>query len=333
MKAVLATAVLATALARSAAAEESHLLIVVGLGGEPKYTEAFHELAIWMIQAAEKRLGVAPACIAYLGEKAVVDAVPVYKGRSTRENVERALGTIAQEAKSGDLVFILLIGHGSFQAGESRFNLPGPDMTAADFAPLLARLSAQQVVFVNTASASGDFVKALSAKGRTIVTATRSGMERNQTEFANYFVAAFAEDKADVDKDQRVSVLEAYAYARSEVQRAYAKDHRLLTEHAVLDDDGDGAGTADPGGKAGDGAVARTLFLGAGVEATEAAASATDPRLAELRRQRGDLERRLAALKARKEQMALAQYEDELEKLLLELARKEASIRRHETGR
>ncbi|HET6897849.1 MAG TPA: C13 family peptidase, partial [Vicinamibacteria bacterium] len=180
---VLAAVVLTGFAARPAAAEESRLVIVVGLGGEPKYTDAFHELAVRMIQAAEKKMGVAAANIAYLGEKAAYPGLPVYRGRASREAVQKVLGDIAQSAGPGDLVFVLLIGHGGSQAGESRFNLPGPDMTAADFAPLLAALGRQQVVFVNTASASGDFVKALSGKGRTIVTATKSAMERNQTEF------------------------------------------------------------------------------------------------------------------------------------------------------
>jgi hypothetical protein len=328
-------ALVLSAWADAAAAEQSHLLIVVGLGGEPKYTDAFHELAVSMIQAAEKKMGVPASNITYLGEKAASPAVPVYKGRSSRENVQKALGTIAQAAGPGDLVFILLIGHGGSQAGESRFNLPGPDMAAADFAPLLAPLSRQQVVLVNTASASGDFVKALSAKGRTIVTATKSAMERNQTEFPSYFVQAFSEDGADADKDQRVSVLEAFTYARREVERFYEKGHLLLTEHAVLDDNGDGVGSAIPDPATGDGAMARTLFLGgAGENAAEGVAAAgADPRLADLRRQRRAIEEKIGALKARKDGMEPTQYEDELEKLLVDLARSEAALRPREGGR
>jgi hypothetical protein len=326
----------AGAVAPPLAAEESHLVIVVGLGGEPKYTEAFHELATSMIKAAEKKLGVSTNEIAYLGEKAADPSLSVYKGRATRENVQKVLGSVASTAAPGDLVLILLIGHGTFQAGEARFNLPGPDMSAADFAPLLARLSAQQVVLVNTSSASGDFVKALSAKGRTIVTATKSGMERNQTEFPNYFVEAFAEDKADADKDQRVSVLEAFLYARREVDRFYEKGRLLATEHAVLDDDGDGTGTSSPGtAPTGDGAVARTLFLGgaSGESTADAAAASADPRLATLRQQRRAVEQKIAALKARKAQMTSDQYDDELEGLLLELARSDAALRGREGSR
>jgi hypothetical protein len=332
-RALLCIVALSASWARPVAADESHLVIVVGLGGEPKYTEAFHELAVRMIQAAEKKMGVAAANIAYLGEKARYPTLPVYKGRASREAVQKVLGEIAQTAGPGDLVFILLIGHGGSQAGESRFNLPGPDMTAADFAPLLAALARQQVVFVNTASASGDFVKALSAKGRTIVTATKSAMERNQTEFPSYFVQAFSEDGADADKDQRVSVLEAFTYARREVERFYEKGHLLATEHAVLDDNGDGTGSSVPDPATGDGAMARRVFLGGGESTADGAAASADPLVAELRRQRRAIEEKIGALKARKDAMESAQYEDELEKLLVELARREAALRQKEGGR
>ena len=332
-RALLCIVALSASWARPVAADESHLVIVVGLGGEPKYTEAFHELAVRMLQAAEKKMGVAAASITYLGEKAARPAVPVYKGRASREAVQKALGEVARTAAPGDLVFILLIGHGGSQAGESRFNLPGPDMTAADFVPLLAALSRQEVVFVNTASASGDFVKALSAKGRTIVTATKSAMERNQTEFPSYFVQAFSEDGADADKDQRVSVLEAFTYARREVERFYEKGHLLATEHAVLDDNGDGTGSSVPDPATGDGAMARRVFLGGGESTADGAAASADPRVAELRRQRRAIEEKIGALKARKDAMESAQYEDELEKLLVELARSEATLRQKEGGR
>lgn len=317
--------------AGSAAAEQSHLVIIVGLGGEKKYRDVFHETAVSMIGAAEKKLGVHPAAIVYLGEKPAEATLPVYRGRSTRENVQKALGDLARRAGPGDVVFVLLIGHGSFQSGESRFNLPGPDMSASDFAPLLAGLGAQNVVFVNTASASGDFVKALSGKDRTIVTATKSALERNETAFARHFVDAFTGNGADADKDQRVSLLEAFEYARREVQRFYEQDRRLLTEHAVLDDNGDGVGSSDPGPDAGDGAVARTVFLGTGGEETSAAAA--NPKLAALRQERRDVERKLEALKARKERTPRGQYEEELERLLVELALKDEAIREREAER
>jgi hypothetical protein len=320
--------VLTFALAGRASAEQTYLLIVVGLGGEKEYSDAFQQMAVSLVGAAEKKLGIDPARIIYIGEKEADPALAVYRGRSTRQNVEASLHSLAQRAGPGDAVFILLIGHGSYQSGESRFNLPGPDMSASDFAPLLAPLRAQHVVFVNTASASGDFVKALSGKGRIIVTATKSALERNETQFAGYFVDALVGDGADADKDQRVSVLEAFDYARREVQRFYEKDRRLLTEHALLDDDGDGVGSTEPAPNTRDGAVARRVFLAE--PSQDRLADTGDSRLVELRQARRQVEEKLEALKARKQSTPPAQYEAELETLLLDLAAKDEALRRRQ---
>jgi hypothetical protein len=297
--------VLAASGARGVSAEQSHLVIVVGLGGEKKYSEAFRAMAVTMMGAAEKKLGLDPAHIVSLGE-----------AEATRESVQKALGEVALRSAPGDVVLILLIGHGSYQQGESRFNLKGPDMTAADFVPLLDALASRTVVFVNTASASGDFVKALAGKDRAIVTATKSAQERNETTFAKHFVDAFATGGADGDKDERVSVMEAFEYARREVQRFYEKERRLLTEHAVLEDGREGA-------------LARTVFLGSG-DAETPSADAGDPKLLALRQERRAAERRLDALKARKGTTAASAYEEELETLLLELAMKDEEIRGRE---
>ena len=162
-----------------ASAQETYLLIVTGIGGEPKYSDSFHEWASSLQTAAEKRGGLPRANITYLGEKEREGAR--IDGRSTREGVEQALSRIAAKTRPGDLVAIVLFGHGSALSGESRFSLPGPDMAASDFARLLLPLSAQRVVFVNASSASGDFQKPLQAKNRIVVTATKSGMERNES--------------------------------------------------------------------------------------------------------------------------------------------------------
>jgi hypothetical protein len=310
----LAALLLVLGLSGRAGAEDSHLVIVAGLGGEKKYTDAFHQMAVALVGAAEKKLGVDPAHIAYLGEKPADPSLPVYRGRASRETVARALADVARRARPGDLVFILLIGHGTAQAGASRFNLAGPDMGAADFAPLLDGLAAQTVVFVNAASASGDFAQGLSGKDRAIVTATKSPLERNQTVFAKHFVDAFTGDGADADKDQRVSLLEAFEYARREVQRFYEKERRLLTEHAVLEDGREGA-------------LARTVFLGTGGEVVTAA-EAGDPELAGLRQERRDVERRMEALRGQKAALSASDYQAQLEGLLLELALKDEAIRR-----
>jgi hypothetical protein len=225
----------------------------------------------------------------------------------------------------------VLIGHGSFTNGESRFNLPGPDLTAEDFALYLDQLSDRRVAFVNLASASGEFVKALSGEGRAIVTATRTGRERNETVFGGYFVDAFTGETADLDKDGRVSLWEAFEFARTEVTREYTTSNRIATEHAVLDDNGDGEGSTELV-DAMDGALARTMFLAA--DPTLAAARATsDPVLRALLEQRLGLEQRLEELRSLRGQIDQDRYDADLEEILVELALLNREIQTQSSGR
>lgn len=310
-----AVLLLATLAALDAAGQDSHLLIVAGLGGEPKYSDDFHDWASALQSAAEKRCGIPRANITYLGEKPEQEKVD---GRSTRENVEQALSRTASRARPGDTVAIVLFGHGSSLSGESRFSLPGPDLSAADFARLLQPFALQRVVFVAAASASGDFVKPLQGKNRVIVTATKSGLERNESLFGEHFAQAFASDVADVDKNGKLSIQEAFEYARQEVTKAYEKSSRLQTEHALLED-----GAA--------GALARATFLGG--EARLAEAEGGDPALLALEKERRALEDRIEALKVQKDALTTELYEKELLRLFLELATKNEAIRAAKAGK
>ena len=224
-----------------------------------------------------------------------------------------------------DELVVLLAGHGTFRGGQARFNIPGPDLSPADMDDLLDGLGQRRITFVNTATASGAFVEALSAPGRTIITATRSGREQNMTRFGLHFVDAFADEGADIDKDERVSMLEAFGYASSEVEREYEGDNQLLTEHAMLDDNGDGEGSRELDELDGDGALARVVFLrsigGAG------GGEAVSPELRALVREKAEIEGRIADLRRVKAQLPLKRYEDELEGLLVELALKNREIR------
>ena len=313
-----AGALLLLALAAPASAEEAHLLIVAGIGGEQEYSDSFHKWASALQTAAEKKGGIPRAHITYLGEKPEREPGRI-AARSTRENVEQALVKFAQQARPGDTVAIVLFGHGSALSGESRFSLPGPDMAAADFARLLQPLAAQRIVFVNASSASGDFQKPLQGPNRVVITATKSGMERNESVFGEHFSAAFAADVADADKSGSVSFLEAFEYAQRQVAEVYQKSNRLQTEHAVLED----------GQK---GALARVTFLRGDTTAAEASEGG-DPRVIALERERRALEDKVALLKARKDTLAADAYEKELEKLLLELAEKSEAIRAAKGGK
>jgi len=322
---VAAAIALLLAVGVPAFAQGSHVLVIVGLGGDHENAERFHRWASAIVDAAKDRYGLPADSIVYLGEDPARDKARI-SGRSTRDAVEAAVTRLAAQARPGDRVFIVLIGHGASATGEARFNLPGPDLAAPDFARLAGRFAAQQVVFVNTASASGGFVAALSGKDRTVITATRTEGERNQTRFGEFFAEALSTGDADMDKDGRVSMLEAYTWARLRVAESYERDGQVLTEHAMLDDDGNGKGTAEPGQPGGDGVMARTLFLSAGAGQAVPGAD-TDPEIRALAEQRQALEERITALKASKEKTDPAAYASELERLLIELARTSAAIR------
>ena len=313
----------ATLLAAPASAQTVRLMVVVGLAGDPEHGELFRRWASTLVDTASGRLGVAPADIVYLAEQPDQDAKRA-TGKSTRQEIERAFGALAKTAKVDDVVFVVLIGHGTFDGRVAKFNLPGPDMTPADFEPLLKALPSKQVAFVNTASASGPFLAELSAPGRTIVTATRSGAERFATLFGGQFIDALTSDAADADKNRRISVLEAFDAARAGVARAYEQEGIMLTEHPLLDDSGDKQGTADPKADGKNGRIASVLSLGT---ATSAEALPADPKLRALYEARRALERRVEGLKLLKTGMEPARYAAELEKLLTDLALKSREIK------
>ncbi len=322
-------AVLMSLPAAPVAAQQTHILVVTGLSGEPAFAEQFHQWATTLIDAATDRYELPAENVIYLAEKTEVDPVRI-ANRSTRENVERAFATIAERAQPNDHVLVLLIGHGSYSNGESRFNLPGRDLTAQDYARLLEPLGSQQVAFVNAATASGGFIEVLSGEGRTVVTATRSGGQWVSTVFGGYFVAAFAdgEEESDQNKDGRVSVLEAFEYAVAQVARVYESDGRLQTEHALLDDNGDGEGTREPDPlvSATDGALARTMFIRAG-DGTGVAGLPDDPALRALYQERLEIQEQVEALQATRGGTDETRYQAEMETLLVAMALKSREIR------
>lgn len=300
------------------------LLVVVGLAGDPEHGKTFHAWGNKLAEASE-RLGVSADRFVYLLDSPTPEDKKA-NGPATRDTVTRALEGFAAQAGPDDLVFITLIGHGTVNGGNARFNLSGPDMGPADFEALLKKLPARQIVFVNTASASAPFVEELSAKGRTVVSATRTGGQHFATIFGGYFVDALTSEAADADKNKRISVLEAFLYARAEVKREYERRGFLPTEQALLDDDGDKEGTQEPSMTAGDGKVAAVLSLGT-VGGDDLPA---DPKLREMYLERRALERRVESHRLMKEGMNPAQYASELEKLVTAIALKTREIRQAE---
>ena len=317
-----------------AAGQEPHLLVVTGLGGAPEYQARFAEWGSGLVAAA-REAGVRD--VVWLAERDGLD--PAVDGVARTEAVRGAIAAVAERAGPRDPVVLVVFGHGSARDGGATVNLPGPDLSAGELAVWLDPLAPRPVVVVNAASASGGFVGPLSAPGRVVITATRHERETQATRFGGHFVRALVDDAGDVDKDGRVSMLEAFQFARREVAREFESSNALATEHPLLDGDGDGTGSLEPGEAEGRLAASISLSgrVGAAVASGAAGAggvdtAAADPALRALLAEKARLERELAELRAREGELEEAEYQRRLEALLLEVARNGRAIREHGGG-
>ena len=293
-----------------------YAVIISGASGEPAYAKQFEAWTSSLRSALLGRFGFAEDRLRVLTEKPSGTA----ETPATADEVKRVFTSLRTEVNADSVVFIFLIGHGSFDK-EAKFNLVGRDLSAAEYNALLAALPAQRIVIFNMASASGEFIKPLAAKGRVIVTATRSGQETNATRFMEYFLAALKATDADADQDGHISVLEAFNYANRLTAEFYTRAGRLATEHALLDDNGDGVGHQKMEG--GDGLLARATYI----DSLSVAQAAANVATAKLLKDRTRLESEIAQLIGRKSSMPEAQYEAELEKLFIELAKVNRAIK------
>jgi Peptidase C13 family len=302
-------------------------LIIAGVGGEEVYTKKFTAEANQLYDALTNRLGFDEKNVYLLTETAGTpaegahDANLPHTARATADEVRKAFAAFKTSANPSSLVFVMLIGHGSFDTQQAKFNLVGPDLTAKDYAQLFSTLPTKRVIFINSASSSGEFIKPLSGEGRIVITATRSGNEQNATVFAEYFIAGLADDAADADKNGRISVLEAYAYASKLTADWYKQKNRLATEHGLIDDNGDGTGHEEA--TAGDGTLAKTMYL----DSKPLAQAGGDTELARLLGERQRLEEAVEKLKARKAELKPEEYDRQLEDLLVELAKVNQTIK------
>jgi len=293
-----------------------YAVIISGASGEPAYAKLFDKWTADLREALTQKLGFAPSHVSVLTEHPGEN-----KLAATAESIKETFATLRDTLNSESVVFIFLIGHGSFDGKEAKFNLVGRDLSAVDYSNLISSLPARRIVILNMASASGEFIKPLAAKGRIVVTATRNGQEQNATRFAEFFISALNATDADTDQDGHVSVLEAFNYAQRLTAEFYARAGRLATEHSLFDDNGDGVGHNKVEG--GDGLLARATYLDSFSMAEAAANAAT----AKLMRERARLEAEIEQLIARKKELPEAEYESMLEKLFIELAKINRAIR------
>lgn len=288
-----------------AAPAATYWVLLGGLGGEPDYEQRF---TAW-IREAEK------ICRASAGDAHVV----ALSGReATAARIRAALAELSRRIRPEDAFVMVLIGHGSFDGYQYKFNVPGPDLTAEDLAVLLAPITATRQLVVNTTSASGASIEPLRRPGRIVITATKSGMEKNATVFARYFIEALRDPAADADKNDAVTALEAFRYASQKTARFYESQKRLATEHPLLEDTGEGEGTRSPDPAAGAGRLAAAFVL---LRSGQAQAAARDPARRALLARKEQLEQEIDLLKYRKAAMDAAEYRKQLTALLIELAR------------
>ena len=286
---------------------DTYYLTIAGLGGEPEYDQRFAGWASDLTKLLQNE------------PNAKVDSLT---GKdATKANIQAKLGSIGAAAKANDNFVLLLIGHCSFDL-DYKFNIPGPDITASELAPLLDKIAANQVI-LNMTSASGGMISALQKPKRVLVTATKTGTEKNATIFARYFIEGLRDAASDADKNDAISALEAFRYAEAKTSRFFESQKRLATEHALLEDTGKGEGVKTPSPENGQGIMANRLNL---LHLGAVASYVNNPEKQKLLKQKEDLEAAIDQLKFEKAAMAVQQYRTQLQKYLLELAKTQEAL-------
>jgi hypothetical protein len=288
------------------------VLIVVGAHGNEEYRKNFTEEAAQLEKVCVKAGAVSE----------LIGSQPEDAARTDAAKLKAAIDKAVAAPERA--LWIILIGHGTFDGREAKFNLRGPDITAPELAGWLKPMKGE-VAVIQTASSSAPFLKALAAPNRVLISATKSADEIFYARFGRYFAQAISGGmEADLDRDQQVSLLEAFLWSSKQVETFFETEGRLATEHALIDDNGDGVGTRADAftgvrlttppeeGKTGDGQLARQWCL---------VLNADDALLTEdQRKRRDDLERQVEALRAKKAKMPEAEFYRQLEKLMLEIA-------------
>jgi hypothetical protein len=301
--------------AASATAAERYVVIVSGASGGEKYAEQQKKWRDELTVFLTSNFSVPDANVAVLDEAATGSS------QATAQNVRRLLADLRRRVTRDDTLMLVLLGHGTFDGADAKFNLVGPDLNASEWKEAVDGIAGRMVI-VNTTESSYPFLEELSRAGRVIITATDSAQQRFATVFPEYFIRSLADLSSDMDKNGRISLWEAFASASAGVKQHYEQRGQLSTERPLLDDNGDRVGReADAPGE--DGVMARALYFDA-----ERTSTSTNPAVADLERARQSLERRLEDLKARKSAMSDEQYQTELEAILIELARVAQEIRR-----
>lgn len=300
----------------TAFAQNRWAVIVSGASGGEKYAEQMNTWRNDLRTALVNRYQFKPEFV-----KVFVDEAATSGERGTAENVRKLFAELKKTATKDDFIFIILLGHGTFDGDVAKFNLVGPDMTAKDWTDAINGLRGR-VALVNTTEASFPFLETLTAKGRVVITATDSAAQKYATVFPEYFIKAMNEASTDLDKNGRTSLYEVFAAASAAVKQHYEQRGQLTTERALLDDNGDGKGR-EASADGPDGGLARIAYLD-----SEVMAANGNPELAALIKRRQALEQQAEEHKQLKGVMPDAEWQAQFEKMMLELAQVSAEIRK-----
>jgi hypothetical protein len=312
---VAVVCVLSVFLPAAATGEQRWAVILSGASGGAKYAEQMNTWRTSLTTALVDRYGFAKEKVRVFVDESVKSGE-----QGTAANLRAAIAEIKKQLTRDDLVLIVLLGHGTYDGDAAKFNLVGPDLTAAEWATLLNGVNGKLAV-INTTEASFPFLERLSGPNRVVITATDSTAQKYATVFPDYFAKAMGEASSDLDKNGRTSIFEVFAAASLAVKQHFEQRGQLTTERAIIDDNGDGVGReSDAPGP--DGGLARILYLD-----NENPAAANNPELAELIKKRRDLEAQAEALKLKKDNMPGPQWDAEYERLMLELAKVSREIR------
>lgn len=298
-----------------AAAQQRFALIVSGASGGDEYAEQYAAWTGAFVKTLTDRMKFDPTHVTVLSD---TDLAPE---AATAVNVRRAIGSVRARMTRDDLLLILLLGHGTSDGEAAKFNLVGPDMESTEWASLLQPLPGQ-VAVVNTTAGSFPFIERLSGPRRIVITATDAVAQRFDTVFPEYFVRAFADEGADLDKNGRISIWEGFASASAAVKRHYQQRGQLSTERALLDDNGDGVGRS-AAEKGNDGSQATRTYLDENLPG----AAPTDEALIALLQRKALVEADLDELKIRRAFLQRDEYLEEFERIVTELARVSSAIR------
>ncbi|MBI3261859.1 MAG: caspase family protein [Acidobacteria bacterium] len=294
--------------AAPALAGERYALIVSGASGDEKYAQTYDKWRAQLSKLLTGKFGFDAARVVVLSEASTQPGLT-----STAENLRRTVGSLKASLAADDLLFVVLIGHGTYDGTIAKFNLVGPDLDAEGWRALFDGLRGR-LILVNTTASSFPFLDAISGPNRIVITATDSPAQRYETTFPEFFVKAMDDPTADLDKNGRISLLEAFIYASAGVKQYYEQRGQLATERPLLDDDGDHRGK-EAGAPGPDGALAGSTYFD-----RDLGASAAGGASAELVRRRDRLVADVEQLKGKKGSMKEEEYYAALEKLLVEIA-------------